>query len=113
VEPTILVDVAPGSRIAQEEVFGPVLAVLRYADVDEAVAIANNSRYGLSGGVWGADTGRAVDVARRIRTGQVAVNGCGPGDAPFGGFKQSGFGREGGLIGLRQYMEPKAIGVPN
>ncbi|MGO9381860.1 MAG: aldehyde dehydrogenase family protein [Mycobacterium sp.] len=112
-EPTILTDVDPDSTIAQEEVFGPVLSVLRYRDDDDAVAIANNSRYGLSGAVWGTDVGRAVGVARRIRTGQVAVNGIGPGDAPFGGFKLSGFGREsGGVSGLHQYMEVKAIGIP-
>ncbi|QUR68550.1 aldehyde dehydrogenase family protein [Mycobacterium spongiae] len=112
-EPTILTGVDPDSVIAQEEVFGPVLAVLPYRDDDDAVAIANNSRYGLSGAVWGADVDRAVAVARRIRTGQIAVNGFGPGGAPFGGFKLSGFGREGGGIrGLHQYMEPKAIGIP-
>ncbi|BBX95525.1 aldehyde dehydrogenase family protein [Mycobacterium lacus] len=112
-EPTILTGVDPDSTIAQEEVFGPVLTVLRYRDDDDAIAIANNSRYGLSGAVWGADVDRAVGVARRIRTGQIAVNGCGPGDAPFGGFKLSGFGREGGgIAGLHQYMEPKAIGMP-
>jgi aldehyde dehydrogenase (NAD+) len=112
-EPTILTDVAPDARIAQEEVFGPVLTVLRYSGDDEAVAIANNSQYGLSGAVWGADVDRAVAVARRVRTGQIAVNGCIPGDAPFGGFKQSGLGREGGgLPGLHRYMEPKAIGIP-
>jgi acyl-CoA reductase-like NAD-dependent aldehyde dehydrogenase len=89
-EPTILTGVTPDARIAQEEVFGPVLTVLRYRDDDDAVA-----------------------VARRVRTGQIAVNGCIPGDAPFGGFKQSGLGREGGgLPGLHQYMEPKAIGIP-
>jgi acyl-CoA reductase-like NAD-dependent aldehyde dehydrogenase len=112
-EPTILTEVEPDSTIAQEEVFGPVLTVLRYRDDDDAVAIANNSQYGLSGAVWGADMDRAVGVARRVRTGQIAVNGVGPGDAPFGGFKLSGFGREGGgIAGLHQYMEPKAIGVP-
>ncbi len=112
-EPTILTNVDPDSTIAQEEVFGPVLTVLRYRDDDDAVAIANNSRYGLSGAVWGTDVDRAVGVARRVRTGQIAVNGIGPGDAPFGGFKLSGFGREGGGIGsLHQYMEPKAIGMP-
>jgi acyl-CoA reductase-like NAD-dependent aldehyde dehydrogenase len=112
-EPTILTNVTPDARIAQEEVFGPVLAVLRYRTDNEAVAIANNSQYGLSGAVWGADVDRAVGVARRVRTGQIAVNGCTPGDAPFGGFKQSGLGREGGgLAGLHQYMEPIAIGIP-
>lgn len=112
-EPTILTDVQPNSVIAQEEVFGPVLSVLRYRDADDAVAIANNSSYGLSGAVWGGDVDRAVGVARRIRTGQVAVNGVGPGAAPFGGFKLSGLGREGGgLTGVYQYMEPMAIGIP-
>lgn len=83
-------------------------------DVDaEAVGIANNSQYGLSGAVWGGDVDRAVAVARRVRTGQIAVNGCMPGDAPFGGFNQSGLGREGGgLGGLHRYMESKAIGIP-
>ncbi|OBJ90139.1 aldehyde dehydrogenase family protein [Mycobacterium asiaticum] len=111
-EPTILTDVSADSYIAQEEVFGPVLTVLRYRDDDDAVAIANNSAYGLGGAVWGADVERALAVARRIRTGQVSINGTIPGDAPFGGFKQSGIGREGGVLGLRAYMEPKAIGVP-
>jgi aldehyde dehydrogenase (NAD+) len=113
IEPTILTEVTPDATIAQEEVFGPVLAVLRYRDDDDAVRIANNSQYGLSGAVWGTDVDRAVAIARRIRTGQIAVNGCGPGGAPFGGFKQSGFGREsGGISGIRQYMEPKAMGIP-
>lgn len=112
-EPTILTEVTPDSTIAQEEVFGPVLSVLRYRGDDEAVRIANNSPYGLSGAVWGGDVDRAVAVARRVRTGQIAVNGFGPGGAPFGGFKQSGIGREsGGIIGIRQYMEPKAMGLP-
>ena len=112
-EPTILTEVTPDATIAQEEVFGPVLSVLRYGDDDDAVRIANNSQYGLSGAVWGTDVDRAVAVARRVRTGQVSVNGFGPGGAPFGGFNQSGFGREsGGIIGIRQYMEPKAMGLP-
>jgi len=111
-EPTILTDASADSYIAQEEVFGPVLTVLRYRDDDEAVAIANNSAYGLGGAVWGSDVDRAVAIARRIRSGQVSINGTIPGDAPFGGFKQSGIGREGGVMGLRAYMEPKAIGIP-
>jgi aldehyde dehydrogenase (NAD+) len=111
-EPTILADSAADSYIAQEEVFGPVLTVLRYRDDDDAVAIANNSAYGLGGAVWGSDIERALAVARRIRTGQISINGTIPGDAPFGGFKQSGIGREGGVMGLRAYMEPKAIGIP-
>jgi acyl-CoA reductase-like NAD-dependent aldehyde dehydrogenase len=110
--PTILTDVTPDSFVAQEEVFGPVLTVIRYRDDDDAVAIANDSQYGLSGAVWGADVDRAVAVARRIRTGQIEVNGCGTGGSPFGGFKQSGIGREGGVLGLRSYMEPKVIGIP-
>lgn len=111
-EPTILTDAAADSYIAQEEVFGPVLTVLRNRDDDDAVTIANNSSYGLGGAVWGSDIDRAVAIARRVRTGQVSVNGTIPGDAPFGGFKQSGIGREGGVMGLRAYMEPKAIGIP-
>jgi len=111
-EPTILTNVAPDAHIAQEEVFGPVLTILRYRDDEDAIAIANDSPYGLGGAIWGSDVDHAVAVARRIRTGQVSINGCIPGDAPFGGFKQSGIGREGGIIGLRSYMEPKAIGVP-
>jgi acyl-CoA reductase-like NAD-dependent aldehyde dehydrogenase len=112
-EPTILTGVTPNSAIAQDEVFGPVLSVLRYRGDEEAVQIANNSQYGLSGAVWGSDDERALAVARRVRTGQITVNGFGPGGAPFGGFGQSGIGREsGGIIGIRQYMEPKAIGLP-
>jgi len=112
-EPTILTEVAPDATIAQEEVFGPVLSVLRYRDDDDAVQIANNSQYGLSGAVWGTDVERGLAIARRVRTGQIAVNGFGPGGAPFGGFNQSGIGREsGGIVGIRQYMEPKAMGLP-
>jgi aldehyde dehydrogenase (NAD+) len=111
-EPTVLTDATAESYIAQEEVFGPVMTVLRYRSDDEAVAIANNSSYGLGGAVWGTDIDRAVDVARKIRTGQVSINGTIAGDAPFGGFNQSGIGRENGMMGLRAYMEPKVIGVP-
>lgn len=111
-EPTILTDVSADAFIAQEEVFGPVLTVLRYGGDDEAVAVANNSPYGLGGTVWGTDVDRAVAIARGMRTGQVSINGTIAGDAPFGGFGQSGIGREGGVMGLREYMEPKAIGVP-
>nr|WP_208411256.1 aldehyde dehydrogenase family protein [Mycolicibacterium fluoranthenivorans] len=112
-EPTILTDVTPDAAIAQEEVFGPVLTVLRYRTDDEAVVIANDSPYGLGGAVWGTDVDRALGLARGMRTGQVSINGTIAGDAPFGGFKQSGIGREGGLLGLRGYMEPKVIGVPS
>ena len=111
-EPTILTDATAESYIAQEEVFGPVMTVLRYREDADAIAIANNSSYGLGGAVWSTDVERALGVARRIRTGQISINGTIPGDAPFGGFKQSGIGREGGVMGLRSYMEPKAVGVP-
>ena len=111
-EPTIVTGATADSYIAQEEVFGPVMTVLRYSSDDDAVAIANNSAYGLGGAIWGSDVDRAVEIARRIRTGQVSINGTIGGDAPFGGFGQSGIGREGGVMGMRAYMEPKAIAVP-
>jgi aldehyde dehydrogenase (NAD+) len=112
--PTLLTDVDPDSEVAQEELFGPVLAVIPYSDDDDAVRIANNSIFGLSGGVYGADTERAMSVARRIRTGTVGVNGgmwFAP-DAPFGGYKQSGIGREMGVAGLAEFLETKTIAVP-
>jgi aldehyde dehydrogenase (NAD+) len=114
VQPTLFVDVDPDSTIAQEEVFGPVLAVIRYTDDDDAVRIANNSRYGLSGAVSSGSLDRALAVARRIRTGTVSVNGgawFGP-DAPFGGYKQSGIGREHGVAGFEEYLEIKTVGLP-
>jgi aldehyde dehydrogenase (NAD+) len=109
--PTVLAGVDPASEIAQEEVFGPVLAVIGYDGEDEAVRIANDSIYGLSGAVYGADTERATAVARRIRTGTVSINGgsyYAP-DAPFGGYKQSGIGREMGVAGLEEFMERKTL----
>jgi aldehyde dehydrogenase (NAD+) len=114
VQPTLFVDVDPESTIAQEEIFGPVLAVIPYDDDDDAVRIANNSRYGLSGSVTSASFDRAMRVARRIRTGTVSVNGgmwFGP-DSPFGGYKESGTGREHGVAGFEEYLETKTIGVP-
>src|SRR3954447_21962713 len=114
VQPTLFVDVDPGSTIAQEEIFGPVLSVIPYEDDDDAVRIANNSRYGLSGAVNGKDLDRAYGIARRIRSGTVAVNGgqwFGP-DSPFGGYKQSGLGREHGMPGFEEYLETKTIGLP-
>jgi len=114
VEPTLFVDVDPDSTIAQEEIFGPVLAVLKYEDDDDAVRIANNSRYGLSGAVASASLDRALGVARRIRTGTVSVNGgqwFGP-DSPFGGYKDSGIGREHGREGFEEYLEIKTVGLP-
>jgi aldehyde dehydrogenase (NAD+) len=114
VEPTLFVDVDPDATIAQEEIFGPVLAVLKYEDDDDAVRIANNSRYGLSGSVASASLDRALAIARRIRTGTVSVNGggwFGP-DSPFGGYKDSGIGREHGREGFEEYLEIKTVGLP-
>jgi len=114
VEPTLFVDVDPDSTIAQEEIFGPVLSVIRYEDDADAVRIANNSRYGLSGSVASASLDRAMDVARQIRAGTMSVNGglyFGP-DSPFGGYKDSGIGREHGLEGFAEYLETKTIGLP-
>ena len=113
VEPTVFADVDNSMRIAQEEIFGPVVCVIPYTTVDEAVAIANDSAYGLSGSVWSADATRALGIARRIRTGSTTVNGwrwdlnC-----PFGGFKESGIGREGGPEGLEAYCEYQTISLP-
>ncbi|GAA1763204.1 aldehyde dehydrogenase family protein [Luedemannella helvata] len=110
VAPTVLADVHPDSVVAQEEIFGPVLAVLAYDDEDEAVAIANNSRYGLAGAVWSGDPERALRVARRLRTGAVDINGGAFNPlAPFGGYKQSGIGRELGAHGLAEFQQIKAI----
>jgi aldehyde dehydrogenase (NAD+) len=114
VEPTLFIDVDPDSTIAQEEIFGPVLAVIPYEDDDDAVRIANNSRYGLSGAVNGTDLERAYGIAKRLRTGTVAVNGgqwFGP-DSPFGGYKESGLGREHGIAGFEEYLETKTVGLP-
>ncbi|GAA3052408.1 aldehyde dehydrogenase family protein [Actinokineospora globicatena] len=107
---TIFAGVRSDMRIAQEEIFGPVLSILPYADEDEAVAIANSTVYGLAGAVFGADQDRAVAVARRLRTGQVDVNGGAFNPvAPFGGYKQSGNGRELGRFGLEEFLEVKSI----
>lgn len=113
IQPTVFVDVTNDMTIAQEEIFGPVLAVIAFDDDDDAVRIANDSLYGLSGGVWSADEQRALSVARRLRTGTVNVNGgsfYGP-DAPFGGYKQSGIGREMGPEGFEEYLETKTIAI--
>jgi aldehyde dehydrogenase (NAD+) len=113
VEPTIFADVDPGSTIAQEEIFGPALAVIPFDDDADAVRIANDSIYGLSGAVFSGSTERALAVARRIRTGSVSVNGGQTfGIGPFGGYKQSGLGREGGTWGFEEYLEIKSIGLP-
>jgi aldehyde dehydrogenase (NAD+) len=106
VAPTVFAEVTPQMRIAQEEIFGPVLSILRYADEDEAVEIANGTPYGLAGGVWAADNDTASAFARRIRTGQVDINGGAFNPvAPFGGFKASGLGRELGPHGLAEFLQ--------
>jgi aldehyde dehydrogenase (NAD+) len=111
IEPTCFVDVRNDMRIAQEEIFGPVLVVIPFDDDDDAVRIANESQYGLSGGVVSADFDRALAIARRIRTGSVSVNGgmCIAGDLPFGGYKASGLGREWGLEGIEEFLETKVL----
>jgi acyl-CoA reductase-like NAD-dependent aldehyde dehydrogenase len=110
VRPTVFSDVRPDMTIAQEEIFGPVLAIMPYDDEDDAVRIANDTIYGLAGGVWSGDPERAKRVARRIRTGQIEINGAtfNP-TAPFGGFKQSGHGRELGRYGLEEFLEVKSL----
>ncbi|HKY15449.1 MAG TPA: aldehyde dehydrogenase family protein, partial [Microthrixaceae bacterium] len=114
VEPTVLGDVDNTMRVAREEIFGPVVCVIPFDDDDEAVRIANDSAFGLAGGVWSADPARALRVARRLRTGSVAVNGNFPPfpHVPFGGFKESGLGRELGPEGLANFLEPRSIGIP-
>jgi aldehyde dehydrogenase (NAD+) len=111
--PTILVDVAPEATIAQEEVFGPVLAVIPFADEDEAVAIANDSRFGLGAGVWTSDIGRAFRMSERIQSGTVWVNTYRAVSfmAPFGGVKDSGLGRENGAAAIDAYLETKTVWV--
>ncbi|MGH2760359.1 MAG: aldehyde dehydrogenase family protein, partial [Actinomycetota bacterium] len=114
VEPTVFVDVDNKMKIAQEEIFGPVIAVIPYDDVQNAIDIANDSQYGLSGTVWSSDTDRALEIAKQIRTGTLSINGfmldfsC-----PFGGFKSSGMGRELGPEGLEHYLELKTISFPS
>jgi aldehyde dehydrogenase (NAD+) len=110
VAPTVFADVTSDMTIAQEEIFGPVLSILPYRDEEEALRIANDSIYGLAGGVWAADADRAVAFARRIRTGQVDINGGSFNvAAPFGGYKQSGIGRELGRAGLEEFCQVKSL----
>ncbi len=114
VEPTLLVGVDNSARVAREEIFGPVLVLLPYDGVDDAIAIANDSEYGLSGAVFSASDERALEVARRLRTGTVSLNGgmwYGP-DVPFGGYRQSGVGRESGVQGFEEYLEIKSVARP-
>jgi aldehyde dehydrogenase (NAD+) len=110
VRPTVFSEVTPGMTIEQEEIFGPVLSIIAYDTEDEAVEIANDTVYGLAGGVWSGDPERAKAVARQIRTGQVEINGGSFNPmAPFGGYKQSGHGRELGKYGLEEFLEVKAL----
>jgi betaine-aldehyde dehydrogenase len=110
VKPTVFGRVKPGSTIEQEEIFGPVLSIITYKDEEDAIRIANDTPYGLAGAVWSKDDARAQKVARRVRAGQVDVNGGAFNmNAPFGGFKQSGHGREAGVYGLEEFLEYKSL----
>jgi aldehyde dehydrogenase (NAD+) len=112
VEPTVFVDVKPSMRVAQEEIFGPVIVVIPFTDDAEAVAIANDSDFGLQGMVWSADPLRAFAAAKKMRAGQITINGGGGGlnpHSPLGGYKQSGLGREFGEAGLSEYLEVKGV----
>ena len=109
VEPTVFVNVTNDMTIAQEEIFGPVLVVITYDSVEEAIELANDSIYGLSGGVVGPKD-EAIKVARQLKTANITINdGARTPKAPFGGYKQSGLGRENGLYGVEDYLELKAI----
>lgn len=112
-EPTLFADVEPSSRLAQEEVFGPVLSIIPYDDEADAVEVANGTAYGLAGYVWSGDQERALDVARRLRCGMVAVNGGSfiGAELPFGGRAQSGNAREWGVAGFEEFLDLKTIGV--
>ena len=114
VEPTVFADVTPEMTIAREEVFGPVVSVMPYEDIEDAIRIANASDFGLSGTVFTSDVNRGYDVAKRIKTGNVTVNGLqmAP-NVPFGGFKQSGIGREGGPEGLTAFLEYQVVYLPH
>jgi len=110
VRPTVFSDVRPEMTIAREEIFGPVLSILPFADEEDAIRIANDTIYGLGGAVWSKDAARAERVARRLRTGQVDINGGAFNPAaPFGGMKQSGIGREGGRHGIEEFLETKSL----
>ena len=111
IDPTLIVGLDNSSRVAREEIFGPVLTILPFQDEEDAVRIANDSPYGLSGAIWSGDEQHALDVAARIRTGTMSVNGgvWYSADVPFGGYKQSGIGREMGVAGFEEYLETKAV----
>ncbi len=111
--PTVFADVTNDMRIAQEEIFGPVLSIIDYDTVDEAVDIENDSEYGLAGAIYTADVERGIEIAGRIRTGTLGINwyAIDPG-SPFGGYKNSGVGRENGREGVESYLETKSIILP-
>src|SRR5262249_5202371 len=112
-EPTVFANVSNASRIAQEEIFGPVVCVIPYEDEADAVRIANDSRFGLSGSISTRDTGKALEMAKRLRTGGVSINQANYGVVtPFGGFKESGIGREGGAFGVLEFTETQRISWP-
>ncbi len=111
IEPTVLADVTNDMKVAREEIFGPVLSVIKYSDIDEAVSLANDTDYGLSAGIWAGDLVRAQQLSRELRAGSVWVNDWHMmrTDAPFGGYKQSGYGRELGVYSIDSYVETKAV----
>jgi betaine-aldehyde dehydrogenase len=113
IEPTVFADVKPGMRIADEEIFGPVLSVFKWRDIDEVVEMANATEYGLTAAIWTNDINTALKAARRVQSGHIWINGAtGHYKAmPFGGFKNSGIGRESGLEELLSYTEEKAINI--
>jgi acyl-CoA reductase-like NAD-dependent aldehyde dehydrogenase len=110
IQPTVFSNVSNDMTIAREEIFGPVLSIIPYDTEEEAIAIANDTLYGLSGAVWGGTKEHAIEVAQKLRTGQVDVNGADFNPlAPFGGYKQSGMGRERGAFGFEEFVEVKSI----
>ncbi len=113
IEPTVFTDVTPSMRIAQEEVFGPVLAVIPFEDEDEAIEIANGTQYGLAAGVWTSDINRCLNMAKRLESGTVWINTYRVSSfiSPFGGYKRSGFGRESGLSAIREYLQEKSVWI--
>jgi len=110
IQPTVFSNVSNDMTIAREEIFGPVLSIIPYDTEDEAIEIANDTPYGLSGAVWGGTKEHAIEVAQKLRTGQVDINGADFNPlAPFGGYKQSGIGRERGAFGFEEFVEVKSI----
>ena len=111
-QPTLLDSVSPDMRVAQEEIFGPVLAIIDFDEIDQAAALANRSDYGLVAGIWTRDINKAMTLAARIKSGQVYINTYGAGggvELPFGGYKKSGYGREKGLESLVSYTQVKNV----